>query len=46
MRKLNAPSVSSVIGHALGKGWINIYEVLESRYLKRKSEDLNTKNIT
>ena len=38
MRKLNAPSVSSVIDYALKKGLISIYEVLESRFSKRKSE--------
>jgi two-component system secretion response regulator SsrB len=37
MRKLNAPNVSSVIDHALQKGSINIYEILESRFSKRKS---------
>jgi DNA-binding NarL/FixJ family response regulator len=35
MRKLNAPNVSSVIDHALEKGLISIYEVLESRFSKR-----------
>jgi len=38
MRKLNAPNVSSVINHALEKGWINPYEVLESRFSKRNSQ--------
>ncbi len=38
MRKLNAPKVSSVIAYALTKGLINIYEVLESRFSKRKPE--------
>ena len=38
MRKLNAPNVSSVIGYALEKGLISIYEVLESRFSKRKPE--------
>ncbi len=46
MKKLNAPNVSSVIGHALGKGLISLYEVLESRFSKRKPEDLNANNIT
>ena len=35
MRKLNAPNVSSVIDHALKKGLISVYEVLESRFSKR-----------
>jgi two-component system response regulator NreC len=35
MRKLNAPNVSSVIDHALEKGLISVYEVLESRFSKR-----------
>lgn len=38
MRKLNAPDVSSVIVYALEKGLINIYEVLEIRFTKRKPE--------
>jgi DNA-binding NarL/FixJ family response regulator len=38
MRKLNAPNVSSVIDHALERGWINLYEVLESRFLKRNPQ--------
>jgi len=38
MRKLNAPNVSSVIVCALKKGLINFYEVLESRFSKRKTE--------
>jgi DNA-binding NarL/FixJ family response regulator len=36
MRKLHAPKVSSVIVYALTKGLLNIYEVLESRFSKRK----------
>jgi DNA-binding NarL/FixJ family response regulator len=36
IRKLNAPKVSSVIVYALTKGLINISEVLESRFSKRK----------
>ena len=35
MRKLNAPNVSSVIDHALEKGLISVYEILESRFSKR-----------
>jgi two-component system response regulator NreC len=38
MRKLNAPSVSFIIVYALEKGLINFYEVLESRFSKRKTE--------
>jgi DNA-binding NarL/FixJ family response regulator len=38
MRKLNAPDVSSIIIYALEKGLINFYEVLESRFSKRKTE--------
>jgi two-component system response regulator NreC len=38
MRKLNVPNVSSVIDHALEKGFISVYEVLESRFSKRKPE--------
>ncbi len=38
MRKLNAPKVSSIIVYALAKGLINIYEVLESRFSKRRLE--------
>jgi DNA-binding NarL/FixJ family response regulator len=38
MRKLNFPNVSSVIDHALEKGFISVYEVLESRFSKRKPE--------
>lgn len=38
MRKLNAPNVSSVIDYALQKGSISIYEILESRFSKRKFE--------
>ncbi len=34
-RKLKVPNVSSVIDHALEKGWISVYEVLESRFSKR-----------
>ena len=38
MRKLNAPNVSSVIDHALEKGLISVYEVLESRFSKRNPQ--------
>jgi DNA-binding NarL/FixJ family response regulator len=38
MRKWKAPSVSSVIDHALQEGWITLYEVLESRFSKRSAE--------
>ena len=38
MRKLSAPNVSSIIDCALEKGLISIYEVLESRFSRRKSE--------
>jgi hypothetical protein len=38
MRKLNARNISSVIDYALEKGWISIYEVLESRFSRRKFE--------
>lgn len=38
MRKLNVPNVASVIDQALEKGLISVYEVLESRFSKRKLE--------
>jgi two-component system response regulator NreC len=38
MRKLKAPSVSSLMVYAIEKGLINFYEVLESRFSKRKTE--------
>jgi DNA-binding NarL/FixJ family response regulator len=38
MRKLNVPNVASVIDQALEKGLISVYEVLESRFSKRKPE--------
>jgi len=38
MRKLNVPNVASVIDQALEKGLITVYEVLESRFSKRKPE--------
>jgi len=37
MRKLNVLNVASVIDQALEKGLISVYEVLESRFSKRKS---------
>ena len=38
MRKLNAPDASSIISYALEEKLISIYEVLESRFSKRKPE--------
>ena len=38
MRKLDVPNVASVIDQALEKGLISVYEVLESRFAKRKPE--------
>lgn len=38
MRKLNVPNVTSVIDQALEKGLISVYEVLESRFSRRKPE--------
>jgi DNA-binding NarL/FixJ family response regulator len=38
MRKLNVPNVASVIDRALEKGLISVYEVLESRFSKRRPE--------
>ncbi len=38
IRKLNVPNVASVIDQALEKGLISVYEVLESRFSKRKPE--------
>src|SRR4030067_1692136 len=38
IRKLNARNISSVIDYALEKGLISIYEVLESRFSRRKFE--------
>jgi len=38
MRKLNVPNVASVIDQALEKGLITVYEVLECRFSRRKSE--------
>jgi len=37
MRKWKAPNVSSVIDHALERGWISLYEVLEARFSKRNT---------
>jgi DNA-binding NarL/FixJ family response regulator len=37
MRKLNVRNVASVIDLALEKGLISVYEVLESRFSKRKN---------
>jgi DNA-binding NarL/FixJ family response regulator len=37
MKKLNAPSISSLIVYGIEKGLINLYEVLESRFSKRKT---------
>ena len=36
MRKLNARSLTSVPDYALRKGLISLYEILESRFSKRK----------
>ncbi len=36
VRKLNVPHVSSAIDHALEKGLISVYGVLESRFSGRK----------
>jgi DNA-binding NarL/FixJ family response regulator len=38
MRKLNARSITSVLDYALRKGLISLYEILESRFSKRKLE--------
>ena len=38
MKKLNAPSVASIIVYAIEKRLINLYEVLESRFSKRKTQ--------
>ena len=38
MRKLNARSITSALDHALGKGLINLYGILESRFRERKGE--------
>jgi DNA-binding NarL/FixJ family response regulator len=39
-KKLNAPSISSLINHALKKGLISVCEVLESRFSKREPEKM------
>jgi DNA-binding NarL/FixJ family response regulator len=36
IRKLDAPNISSAVDYALEQGLISIYEVLESRFSKRK----------
>jgi DNA-binding NarL/FixJ family response regulator len=38
MRKLNARSITSALDYALGKGLINLCEILESRFRERKLE--------
>jgi hypothetical protein len=38
LRKLDVSDISSAVDHALEKGLISIYEVLESRFSKRKPE--------
>ena len=38
MRKLNARSITFALDYALGKGLINLYEILESRFRERKLE--------
>jgi DNA-binding NarL/FixJ family response regulator len=38
MRKLNVSNVASVIDQALEKELISVYEVLESRFSRRKPE--------
>jgi DNA-binding NarL/FixJ family response regulator len=38
MRKWNAANVSSVIDRALEEGWISLYDVLESRFSRRKAQ--------
>lgn len=38
MRKLNARSITSALDYALGKELISLYEILESRFSKRKFE--------
>ncbi len=38
MRKLNSRSIASVLDYALEKGLISLYEILESRFSKRKLE--------
>jgi DNA-binding NarL/FixJ family response regulator len=38
MRKLNSRSITSVLDDALEKGFISLYEILESRFSRRKLE--------
>jgi DNA-binding NarL/FixJ family response regulator len=38
MRKLNVRNVASIIDQALEKGLISVYEVLESRFSRRRRE--------
>jgi DNA-binding NarL/FixJ family response regulator len=38
MRKLNSRSIKSVLDCALEKGLISLYEILESRFSKRRFE--------
>jgi len=38
MRKLNARNMTSALDHALGKGLINLYEILEFRFRERRLE--------
>jgi len=38
MRKLNSRSITSVLDYASEKGLISLYEILESRFSKRKLE--------
>jgi DNA-binding NarL/FixJ family response regulator len=38
MRKLNSRSIMSVLDDALEKGLISLYEILESRFSRRKLE--------
>jgi DNA-binding NarL/FixJ family response regulator len=38
MKKLNSRSITSVLDYALEKGLIILYEILESRFSKRKLE--------
>lgn len=38
MRKLNAPKISLIIVYALANGLVNMYDVLESRFSRRKLE--------
>ena len=38
MRKLHARTITSVLDYALGNGLISLYEILESRFSKKKLE--------